>query len=210
MALPDPDTEQLLREAAGGSTDACGRLLERHRPRLERMVALRMDKRLAARLDAADVVMDALAEAVAKLPAYLRERPLPFFPWLRSLAGEHLATLHRRHVRARGRSVLREEAGVLHLPDESAAELASRLVTSSTSPTQRALRQELRERVQQALGRLSERDREVLVLRNLEQLSVADTAEVLQISTAAVKMRHMRALERLHALLAEEDEEEWP
>jgi RNA polymerase sigma-70 factor (ECF subfamily) len=103
--------------------------------------------------------------------------------------------------------VLLEASGKM---DESAAELASRLVTSSTSPTQRALRQELRERVQQALGQLKERDREVLVLRNLEQLSVADTAEVLGISASAVKVRHMRALERLYALLAEEDEEEMP
>jgi RNA polymerase sigma-70 factor (ECF subfamily) len=210
MTTPQPDTEELLRQAEYGDPGARERLLARHRDRLRKMIAWRLDRRLAARVDPSDVVQEVLLEASCKMDRYLRERPLPFFPWLRSLAGEYLVTLHRRHVRARGRSVLREEAGVLNLPDESAAELASRLVTSSTSPTQRALRQELRERVQQALGRLSERDREVLVLRNLEQLSVADTAEVLRISAAAVKVRHMRALERLHALLAEEDEEEWP
>src|SRR5205814_1688332 len=136
----------------------------------------RLDRRLAARVDASDVVQEVLAEASRKFDRYLRERPLPFFPWLRSLAEEHLVALHRRHVRTCGRSVLREEPGLLNLPDESAAELAARLVTSATSPTQRALRQELRERVRQALEQLSERDREVLVLRNLEQLSVADTA----------------------------------
>src|SRR5262249_27547053 len=187
-----------------------GGFLARPRDPQVRMVAWRSDRRLAARVDPSDVVQEVLLEASRKMDRYLRERPLPFFPWLRSLAGEHLATLHRRHVRARGRSVLREEAGVLNLPDESAAELASRLVTSSTSPTPRGLRQELGERVRQALGRLSERDREVLVLRNLEQLSVADSAEALRISAAAVKVRHLRALERLHALLAEEDQEELP
>jgi RNA polymerase sigma-70 factor (ECF subfamily) len=210
MTTPQPDTEDLLRQAEHGDPGACEGLLARHRDRLRKMVAWRLDRRLAARVDPSDVVQEVLLEASRKMDRYLQERPLPFFPWLRALAGEHLAALHRRHVRARGRSVLREEPGVLHLPDESAAELASRLVTSTTSPTQRALRQELRERVQQALGRLSERDREVLVLRNLEQLSVADTAGVLRISAAAVKVRHMRALERLHALLAEGDEEEVP
>jgi RNA polymerase sigma-70 factor (ECF subfamily) len=210
MTTQKPDTEELLRQAERGDPGAREGLLARHRDRLRKMVSWRLDRRLAARVDPSDVVQEVLLEASHKMDRYLRERPLPFFPWLRSLTGEHLATLHRRHVRARGRSVLREEAGILNLPDESAAELASRLVTSSTSPTQRALRQELCERVRQALGRLREQDREVLVLRNLEQLPVADAAEVLGISSAAVKVRHMRALERLHALLAGEDEEEMP
>jgi RNA polymerase sigma-70 factor (ECF subfamily) len=171
------------------------------------MVAWRLDRRLAARVDPSDVVQEVLAEANRKMDRYLRDRPLPFFPWLRSLAGEQLVRLHRRHVRARGRSILREEPGLLNLPDESAAELAARLVTASTSPTQRALRQELRERVQRALGQLPERDREVLVLRNLEQLSVADCAEVLGISAGAVKVRHLRALERLRMLFDPNAEE---
>jgi RNA polymerase sigma-70 factor (ECF subfamily) len=210
MTTRQPDTDELLRQAADGDSDARAGLLARHRGRLRKMVAWRLDRRLAARVDPSDVVQEVLLEASAKMDRYLRERPLPFFPWLRALAAEHLVTLHRRHVRATGRSVLREEPGLLNLPDESAAELAARLVTSSTSPTHRALRQEQRERVRQALERLSERDREVLVLRNLEQLSVADTAEVLRISAGAVKVRHLRALERLRALLAEEDEEDVP
>jgi RNA polymerase sigma-70 factor (ECF subfamily) len=208
MTTQQPDTEELLRQAAHGDQDAREGLLARHRGRLRKMIAWRLDRRLAARVDPSDVVQEVLLEASAKMDRYLREQPLPFFPWLRSLAGERLATLHRRHVRARGRSVLREEPGLLNLPDESAAELASRLVTSSTSPTDRALRREQRERMRQALGQLSERDREVLALRNLEQLSVADTAEVLGISAGAVKVRHLRALERLRALLAEQDEED--
>lgn len=207
MTTQQPDTEELLRRVEHGEPGACDRLMAHHRDRLRKMVAWRLDRRLAARVDPSDIVQEVLLEANGKMERYLRERPLPFFPWLRSLAGEHLATLHRRHVRAQGRSVLREEPGILNLPDESAAELASRLATSSTSPTQRALRQELRERVRHALGRLRDRDREVLVLRNLEELSVADTAAVLGVSAAAVKVRHMRALERLHAFLVEGDEE---
>jgi RNA polymerase sigma-70 factor (ECF subfamily) len=203
MTAPQADTDELLGQAARGDPEARGRLLARHRDRLRGMVAWRLDRRLARRVDPSDVVQEVLAEADRKMDRYLAERPLPFFPWLRSLARERLAALHRRHVRSRARSVLREEPGPLPLPDESAAELAARLVTSATGPTQQALRRELRERVRQALGRLAERDREVLVLRNLEQLSVADTAGVLGVSAGAVKVRHLRALERLRALLDE-------
>ncbi len=117
------------------------------------------------------------------------------------VALERLIALRRRHIDAARRSVRREEPGLLALPDESLADLAERLVTSATSPSQRLLRQETRRRVQQALADLPERDREVLVLRHLEQLSVAQTAEVLGISPGAVKTRHLRALERLRALL---------
>jgi RNA polymerase sigma-70 factor (ECF subfamily) len=206
MTTPPPDTDELLRQASRGDPAARDGLLARHRDRLRKMVAWRLDRRLAARVDPSDIVQEVLAEASRKMDRYLRERPLPFFPWLRALAREHLLALRRRHIRARGRSVLREEPGLLDLPDESAAELAARLVTSATSPTQQAQRKEQRERVRRALERLAERDREVLVLRNLEQLPVADTAAVLGISAGAVKVRHLRALERLRALLEGEDE----
>jgi RNA polymerase sigma-70 factor (ECF subfamily) len=210
MTTRPPDTEELLRQAGAGDAAARDDLLARHRDRLRKMVGWRMDRRLAARVDPSDVVQEVLAEANRKLDRYLHEKPLPFHAWLRSLAWEHLTALHRRHVRARRRSVLREEPGVLNLPDESAAELAARLVTSATSPTQQALRQELRQRVRLALGRLSARDREVLVLRNLEQLSVADTAEVMGVSEGAVKVRHLRALERLRAILEGGEQEGKP
>ncbi len=208
MLPTPPDTEALLQQASQGDSDARGRLLERHRGRLRKMVAWRLDRRLAARIDPSDLVQEVLAEADRKLERYLRERPLPFLPWLRQLAWEQLAALHRRHVRAERRSVRREEPGVLALPDESAAELAGRLVDSASSPTQHVVREEMRQRVRQALARLSERDREVLTLRHLEELSVADTAEVLGISEGTAKVRHLRALQRLRALLDEEPGEE--
>jgi RNA polymerase sigma-70 factor (ECF subfamily) len=203
MAPPDPDTEELIARAADGDGPARQQLLARHRDRLRQMVAVRMDRRLAARLDPSDVVQEALADAARKLPDYLEQRPLPFYPWLRRLAWERLVKLHGRHLRARKRSVLREEHASLPLPDESALDLARRLVAPGTSPSKQAALDELRFRVRDALARLGERDREVLVLRYLEQLPTAETAAVLGITEGAVKTRHVRALERLRGLLGE-------
>ena len=67
--------------------------------------------------------------------------------------------------------------------------------------------EELRERVRSALARMSARDRELLVLRHLEQLPTKEIAAILGIAEAAVKKRHVRALDRLHALLRTELEE---
>src|SRR5262249_5179573 len=144
---------------------------------------------LAARIDPSDVVQETLAEADRRLGKYLADRPLPFYPWLRQIAVERLAKLHRSHLRTDRRHADREEAGELALP------LAARLAASGTSPSEHVLRQERRQRLQEALARLGERDREVLVLRYLEQLSTKETAAVLGISDGAVKLRHLRALE---------------
>jgi RNA polymerase sigma-70 factor (ECF subfamily) len=200
----EPDTDLLLERAAEGDARARQQLLARHRDRLRKMVAYHMDRRLAARVDPSDVVQEALAEAAQRLDDYLRERPLPFYPWLRQLAWDRLVEEYRRHVAAGKRSVRREEPDVLDLPDESAVELAGRLLDLGSSPSAHLLRDELRRRVREALGRLPARDREVLELRHLEQLSTRDTAAVLGISEGAVKTRHLRALQRLRRFLGED------
>ena len=51
------------------------------------------------------------------------------------------------------------------------------------------------------MDQLTERDREVLVLRYLEQMPPREIAAVLDVSEAAVYTRHVRALERLRRLL---------
>src|SRR5213593_3260301 len=113
MAAQQPDTDVLIDRARGGDGAARQQLLVWHRDRLRRMITVRMDRRLAARVDPSDVVQEVLADAAQELSDYLRRRPLPFYPWLRQLAWDRLVELHRRHVRARKRSVTREEAGVL-------------------------------------------------------------------------------------------------
>jgi RNA polymerase sigma-70 factor (ECF subfamily) len=208
MALSPPDTEQLIELAGRGDAAARQELLARHRVRLRRMVALRLDRRLAARVDPSDIVQEALAEAHQHLADYLRQRPLPFYAWLRQFAWERVAKSYEHHVRAQRRSVAREE--VPPLPDESVLQLAHRLIGSATSPSRRLLREELRDRVRVALGCLKPHDREILVLRYLEGLSNTEAAAVLGIGESTAGMRHLRALERLRALLGDEDGEVEP
>jgi RNA polymerase sigma-70 factor (ECF subfamily) len=200
----DRQIGDLIEQARRGDAAARQRLLERCRLRLRRVVGVRLDRRLAARVDASDVVQEALAQAGRRLDDYLHSPPLPFFAWLRQIARDRLVELHRRHVRAERRSVTREERLAMELPDESSLRLAKRLVCSGTSPSGRLMRDELRDRVRSALARLSERDRDVLVMRHLEQLSTEEVAAVLGISEGAVKVRLLRALERLRGRLADD------
>lgn len=200
---PTPDTEQLLDAVSRGDTAARGRLLERNRPKLRRMVAIRLDRRLVARVDPSDVVQESLVEAAARLDDYVRDRPLPFYPWLRRIVSDRLIDAARKHLRAGRRSIEREEpAG---LPGESVVELAERLLAPNSAPSARLRRAERSDRVRVALESLPERDREVLVLRYLEDLSTADAAAVLGVGEGTVKMRLLRALQRLRDALGEED-----
>jgi RNA polymerase sigma-70 factor (ECF subfamily) len=198
MQSANEGMDELLDRAARGDALAKDALLQCYRDRLLRMIAVRLDRRLAARVDASDVVQEALLDAALRLPEYLMDRPIPFYPWLRRLAWEHLLKEQERHLEAHKRSVARE----VRLPDESGEALARHFAATGTSPSQEMVRKETLAAVQGALLELPEIDREVLVLRYLEQLSTAETAAVLQLSEAAVKMRHRRALERLSQHLA--------
>ena len=202
MATAGPDTSDLLARTAAGDRAARDQLLARHRDRLRRMVAVRLDRRLAARVDPSDVVQEALADAARRLDDYLRDRPMAYYPWLRRLAADRLDKAHRRHTAGR-RSVGREEPPPL--PAESALELADRLLADNTDPADAAVRRERRAEVRTALGRLAAVDREVLALRFLERLSTAEAADVLGLSPGAVRLRVMRALDRLRDRLGEDE-----
>jgi RNA polymerase sigma-70 factor (ECF subfamily) len=166
-------------------------------------VELRIDPRLAARVDASDVVQDTIAEATRRMSDYAHQRPMPFYPWLRRLAWQRLLDLYRRHVQAEKRSVLREQDLDAFLPDQSAMQLADCLATSGSSPSRQSIRKEQRHRVQDALSQMNPRDRDLLTMIYLEQMPINEVSVVLGISAKATEMRHLRALDRLRRILAE-------
>jgi RNA polymerase sigma-70 factor (ECF subfamily) len=205
MHTPDGDTKELLGRAHGGDASAVRALLQRHRAQLARMVDARIDPRLRGRIDPSDVIQETLAAASQKMDRYLAEQPIPFYPWLRQIAWEKLVHLHDRHLRAAKRSVAREQIARPGISDESVMDLTRQFVGGASSPSAAAVRNELRQRVRQSLDALSEGDREVLLLRYLEQLSSKEIGAIMGVSEAAVNMRHMRALERMRKTLSSDD-----
>jgi RNA polymerase sigma-70 factor, ECF subfamily len=199
----EPDTETLLGQIANGNDDARQQLLQRFQKRLRQMFAVRIDDRLAARIDASDVVQETLLEAALELPRYLAERPLPFYPWLRQIGWRRLSRLYEYHVTAQRRSVSRENLQELPLSEHSLGPLANRLLSCGPSPSDVVASREQRQQVRMALAQLSENDREVLVLRFLEHLSLEEIAAILGIREGAVRVRQLRALQRLRKVLGD-------
>jgi RNA polymerase sigma-70 factor (ECF subfamily) len=194
-----PDTQELLARVRGGEQAALEALFARHRERLRYGIALRLDRRLAARIDVSDVLQETYLEAARRLPGYLARPEMPFHLWLRWLARERVQVLHRRHLGADRRAVGHEARP---LPIDSSAQFVISLVGAGPTPSQALAAVELAERLRLALQRLNKDERDVLLWRHFEQLSNREIAQLLGISEAAANKRYIRALQRLRGLLA--------
>ena len=200
--MPDvkPDSAEtcgLLTRVGRGDRQALDLLLARHRADLRAFVEVRLDARLAARLDPSDIVQEAQLEVVRRMDDFLERRPMPFHLWVRKTAYARLLDLRRHHRRAR-RSVEREAA----LPDRSSLLLARPLLARGPSASQQLESRELAERVARAVDGLSEADREVLLMRHGEGLAFEEIACLLEIEPAAARKRFGRALLRLQTALS--------
>jgi RNA polymerase sigma-70 factor (ECF subfamily) len=195
----DPRTDEDLLHAAGeGDEGALAALVERHRDRLERMIQLRMDRRLQGRVDPADVVQETYLALRGKVARYIADARLPIFLWLRLEVGQKLVDVHRFHLGTQMRDAGQEVS--LHrgaLPQVTSLSLAEHLLGKLTSASHAAMRAELKLRVQEALNSMDPHDREVLILRHFEELSNAEAAAVLGIKPSAAVNRYVRALKRL-------------
>ena len=201
-----PDTEstqRLLAQAGDGEEGAVNELIERHREALRRMVAGRMDRGMAQRVDASDVVQEALIEAHRRLGDYIKDGSMPFHLWLRQIARDRLIDAHRRH-RAQRRDVGREQT--MHragTADQSSLDLAAQLCDMELTPAASALRRELEDRFWSAVDQLDEADREIVLMRYQEHLGNGEVAEILGVSQQAAGMRHLRAMRRLREFLGD-------
>ena len=193
---------ETLRRAAEGDTSALGAVFSQHCPRLRRMVQLRLDRRLQGRIDPSDVLQEAYLEIARSLADYLKNPDIPFYLWVRFITSRKLQALHRHHLGTQGRDAGREVS--LHrggLPQASSVSLAEQLLGRYATPSPAAVKAELQIRIQEALNGMDPIDREVLALRHFEELSNAETAQVLGIGEAAASHRFVRALRRLKSIL---------
>lgn len=195
-------TQELLSVARGGDAEAVNRLLERHREALRRMIDMRLDRRIRQRVDASDVVQEVLVDAHRRMNDYLSNPAMPFHLWLRQMAQDRLIDAHRRHRDAARRSLDREQPlAIAGTDDRSTIELAAQIWDRELTPAAAATVRELQQRFAEAVEKLDEQDREVVLMRHFEQLSNGEVAEALGLTAPAASMRYLRAMRRLRELL---------
>lgn len=197
--------EQLLQLAVDGDTRALGELFSRYVPQLRKMVSSRIDPRVAARIDVSDVIQEVHVEVVRRLGEYSMDSGVTLYHWMRFLTKQKLAEIARRNIVAQARDVRREQPLNKFDPANSSIVLAAHLLAKVNSPSSVVSKAEVARLVNEAIGKLDVIDREVLLLRHVEQLKTAEAAEKLGISQNTCRQRHIRALKQLRELLLEHD-----
>lgn len=193
----------VIEKARNGDQAAITELLDVHRSRLRRMIVKRMDNHLVRRVDPSDVVQDALIVAMRRLPKYLAEQPVGFYPWLRCIALNCLVDVFRRHYLAKNRSIVNEQTDSACYFGDLHRHAASLFADTGPTPSEQLVRDELHARVASRMRELPSTLREVLVLRHLEGLSVEQISNRLAIPEGTIKSRHFRALAELRSLMEE-------
>jgi len=194
------ETIQLLGGAKQGDPNAVDRLMDRHRNSLHKMVESRLNRGVARRVDASDIVQDALLTASRRLADYLENPSIPFHAWLRQLTRARLADVYRREL-ADKRDVAREQCAATN--DRSSLDPLAQARDAQLTPAAMLLRKEFAERFHHTVDQLDEGAKEIILMRHAEQLTNSQTAELLGLSEAAAGMRYLRALRQLKSLLGE-------
>lgn len=199
--LNGTDTDGLLTLAQSGDQSAQNVLLVRHKDRLRRMVMALMDPRLSARIDPSDVLQDAFATATRQFPKYLENPSIDFYPWLRQIVKEELINMHRHHVRAQRRSVVRERFSYRVVDETSVMQLAEKLISREQSPSSIAYQREQLDAVKKGMERMSEAERELLLMRFIERLTIREISAVQGIAKSTARLRVLRAVQRLSSFV---------
>lgn len=169
--------------------------LHRHRDRLRTLIDLRLEPRVRARIDASDVIQETFVEATRRAAEFGERQEVPFYIWLRFLAVQRLAQLHRHHLGTQKRDARRETRGWSG-PEASSIALGQSLAAAGPTPSERLMAEEERTRVLATLETLKPEDREILALRHVEGLSNRECALVLAIGETAASQRYVRAARR--------------
>jgi RNA polymerase sigma-70 factor (ECF subfamily) len=200
---PSPDPEHLLALARSSGGPAVGQLLELYRNYLALLARAQIRQHLQGRVAPSDVVQETFLAACRDFAHFRGTTEAELVSWLRQILAARLADLVRRHLGARQRDA-RLECRLADDLDRSSAALRAGLVDRQPSPSQSAARRERAVLLADALRALPPDYAEVIVLRNLEELSFPEVARRMGRSTGSVEKLWVRALVRLHRALGDE------
>ena len=181
---------------------------ESFRPKLTALAAKHMNPVLSRRLSPEDVVQETFAAALMRDGFFEHEPDVPVYFKLRTILFQTIVDLERRHLAAQKRDAYKEVDVPGRSDDETSAngldwDMFAGTVTAPNSVLAREDRHAL---LRQAIGELSENDRQIIILRHFDGMDNSDCARVLGIDSKAASIRHVRALERLQKKLVQHTE----
>jgi|SRR5581483_6348024 len=192
--------ERLLKSAKEGRLAERGALFDQYRNYLRFLARVHVGTRLQGKVDASDVVQDALLDAHQHFAQFAGTSERQLLHWLRSILASHVANLLRHYFGTKGRDVRLERRLELHLSRTSST-LGGDLADSVSTPSQGAVRREQEVLLADALERLPADYRDVIILRHLEELPFSAVAVRMNRSLDSVEKLWVRGLAQLRQLL---------
>lgn len=190
----------LLRRARSADVPARGALLELYRNYLTLLARLHIGARLRGKMDAADIVQETYLNALRDFAQFRGCTERELLAWLRQILSLQIARQVRRFIDTKKRDVRLEHELSVQL-DQSSQILDGGLIAPDSSPSQQAVHRERAVLLADALARLSEEYREVILLRHMKNLSLAEVAAEMGKSVDSVRKLWARALIQLRAKL---------
>jgi RNA polymerase sigma-70 factor (ECF subfamily) len=187
-----------------GTTNGDERSLDDYRDYLRLLTRTQMSARLQAKLDASDIVQQAILLAHQNRSQFRGRSEAEWLGWLRAILANVLAAAARRFT-AEARDLAREQSLEAEL-DLSSSRLESLLAADQSSPSERAVRGEELLRLARALSRLPPDQRRVVELHYLKGVPVAEVAALVERTKPAVAGLLFRGLRKLGDLLRESGE----
>jgi RNA polymerase sigma-70 factor (ECF subfamily) len=199
--------EQLITQVRQGSEESLGKLLQLYRNYLNLLARTQIDLHLQGRASASDLVQETVLEAYHDFGQFRGKSEVELLAWLRRILVHNVFQFIKKHAIAKKRDVRREVPlhGRLAALDRSTADVEAALISQWSSPSARALRRERAAILADLLAELPPQYRDVIVLRDLEELPFAEVASRLGRSPAAARRLWLRAVGRLRQLLERED-----
>jgi RNA polymerase sigma-70 factor (ECF subfamily) len=157
-----------------------------------------------------EAALDAVQESMLRLVQYYRHKTADDWPALfRTILNSRINDIRRKRLLEQGKHKLVSLTGLFRgnrddENDNSEFELPAQERTDGvTAPEVEYIAQELRQHITQALHSLSERQRQVFILREWRGMSITETATTLGCSENSIKQHHFRAMRELRKQLAE-------
>ena len=183
-----------------GSTQGFTDEFSRLRAFIRRRIQSQLDNRILSRVAPSDIIQETFILAQTRLSAFIRVRPMPFRNWIRLLGDQLVIGAHRAHLRSKKRTVNRESN------DAKSAVMKDRMPMATKTADEVLNEKETSGRLHRLIKRLSLADQQIITLRDLEEKSNVEAAEILEISPLAASKRHSRALERLRRMAITDSE----
>lgn len=206
MSKESRTTQQLVLRIHGGDQDAFNQLFMRYYPRIKLLVRLHMMDRLKGLVEPDDVIQELYIEVFRNFHKFEYRDPDSFYKWTVKVLGWKLQDLDKYHFKAAKRRAgdtvsLQDRVG----SDQSTSEheVGDRMPGYGTTPSQVVIEKEGYQMLEKALRKLPEHYRRVICLRQIEQRSAKETAEILEMTPNAVNVLFHRAQQKLHDLLKE-------